>query len=484
MDRRRIVTLDSAGTATTVVDLANAGVVQGVRDSFKVTMPQASPVMAKRQRRYGGARTVFETHDNGSISETLLVAGTSADDCLANVSSVLSVLSSARTDLFYEWRPDGATSSVFYEVRGPAKIDPSYRWVEFAGAQVLPVSIEIPVAPLARLAPQTFAIASTDLPAVKALTAIGGDAPALADVTLRASGGSAAPVWALFGWWQTPTATPLAGSVAPVGVIEAETATGLSGWATGGLTAVWRGSDGLNVTTSGAGSASAAWVVDPSVLDADDFALGEVDIEVWARVAIAAGVVAPRLTLSLTPDAGTSFGSATYTPEYGSAGKLITRPSSGSVFRMVRLGVLTMPVDAAQPVKWRIKLDGSWAAGSAGAFGIDYVVCVPARARACSPSGVANDAYFPKFIASTSDTSKTIRSDLSGLVGSAAANKGRDSGLGGSLIELPPGDVSMLLKLSSLVADDPTSDTSGEQLAHTVTGQVVVWPRVFLAKGT
>lgn len=470
--------------ASTSVQLT--GQIVSVRDSFKITAPVAQPIMARRQRRYGGSRTVSETHDNGMISTTLLMSGQSTDDCLKVVSDLLTITQSARSDLFFEWRPDGATSSVFYEIRGPGRWNPNYKWIEMNGAQMLRVDLEFPVAPLARLAPLTFAIGSSTLPTVfTGVDAVTGDAPALADVTLRTTGGAAAPIWALLAWWKTVTATPLAGSVAPVGIIEAETATGLVTWAAIGTDANYRGSNGLRATTAGAGTASASFVVDPSVLAPDDFALGEVDIEVWARVELAAGVVSPRLTMSLTPDAGVSFGQPAYTAEFGSVGKPLVRPSSGTAFRRVRLGVLTMPVDPAQPLKWRIKVDASWAAGSAGVFGLDYLECTPARARACSKTGVANDAYYPDFIASTSDTSKTVRSDLSGLVGSAALNKGRDTGLGGSLIELPPGDVDFLLHLSSLVPDDPSSDSTSEQLSHTgVTGSIVVWPRVHLAKGT
>lgn len=483
-DLKRIVTLNSAGVATTVLDLEQTDIYAAVRDSFKVTPPARSTVLARRQRRYGGSRPVFETHDNGLVSWTVLVQGTSVDNCLTRVSSILAVTEAARTDLFLEWRPDGASNSTFYELRGPARWNPNYRWVEIQGVKVLRLDLEFPVAPLARYAPQTFAITSTTLPTVfTSVTGVGGDAPALVDITLRTTGGTSAPIWALFGWWKRVTGTPLAGSVAPVGIIEAETATGLSTWAVT-ADADYRGSSGLQATAAGAGTASASFVVDPSVVEPDDFAIGEIDIEVWARVEVASTLVTPRLTVSLTPDAGTSFGQPTYTPEFGSAGRLVTLPSSGTRFRRVRLGVLTMPVDPGQPLKWRVKVDASWAGGSTDVFGLDYLELVPARARACSKSGVANDSYYPDFIASTSDTSKTIRSDLSGLVGSAAANKGRDSGLGGSLIEIPPGDTDFLLHLSSLVPDDPTSDATSEQLSHTgVTGSIVVTPRVHLARG-
>lgn len=484
-DRRRIVTLDSAGTATTIVDLENSSTVQAIQGTFKVAGPPRRQVIAQRVRRYGGGRVVFETHDNGTISETLLVRGATADICLANASAVYAALESARTDLFYEWRPDGATNSNFYEIRGPAELDADYKWLEFVGARVLQVQVKIPVAPLARLTPQTFAISSGTLPRVLALTGIGGDAPALADVTLRATWPVDIPAFALFGWWKHPTASPLASSVAPLGLIEAETSVSNSGWTVIGTDANYRGSNGLRVTASGAGTSKAAFSIDPSILPADDFADDELDIEVWARVEMASTLVSPRLAVSVLPDAGLSYGAQSYSAEFGSLGRLVTVPQSGTRFRMTRLGVITVPVDPSQPVKWRIQIDGAWDAGSSGSFGLDYLMCVPARARACSKSGVPFDANYTFFIRDALDISKTIRSDLSGLAGAGAGNKGRDAGLGGSLIELPPGDVDMLIKLSSYVPDSPVATTYSETLSYpSVTGSVVVWPRVFLAKGT
>jgi hypothetical protein len=180
---------------------------------------------------------------------------------------------------------------------------------------------------------------------------------------------------------------------------------------------------------------------------------------------------------------GSSFGSPRYSAEYGSQGKLLTLPSSSSVFRFVRLGTLTMPVNKADRLKWYVKVAGEWSTSSSGAFGLDYVVMVPARARAVSKSGVANDSAYPDFIISTSDTSKTVRADLSGVVASAAGTAGPDSGLGGTPIEVPPGDVNFFIKLSSLVADDPSSDSNSEQKEHTgVTGKFMLRPRYWAVK--
>ena len=483
MDRRRIVTLAADGTPTTVKDLADDVNFFAVRDSFTVKAPARKTVMAQQTRRYGGATAVSESHENGAIAWKALVKADTADHCNQAVEALLGALESARLDLFFEWRPDGATSSVFYEIRGPAKWQSDYKQMQYAGALSMMVDIEIPVGPLARSAPSTQTISSTTFPLHKTdLTSIAGDAPALCDVSVRTSGGSAAPVWALIGWCQRPS-SPLSSSVAPFGIIEAETGT-LSTWAAIGTDATFRGSNGVRTTTSGSGTASAVFPVDPSTMAADAFTRGTIDIEVWARVELASGVVSPKLTLSLEPNAGSSFGASQYSQEYGSAGKLLTLPSSGTRFRLVRLGTLTMPVDPVSPLKWNVKVAASWASASSGSFGLDYLVMVPVKQRACGKTGVANDSAYPKFISSTSDTTKTIRGqDLSGLVGSAAGNQGRDSGLGGSPIELPPGNVDLVVVLSSVVPDDPTVDTSSMQLSHTsTTGALVITPRYWLVK--
>ena len=68
-------------------------------------------------------------------------------------------------------------------------------------------------------------------------------------------------------------------------------------------------------------------------------------------------------------------------------------------------------------------------------------------------------------------------------MGSAAASAGTDSGLGGSLIEIPAGTTEFFVKLSSLVPDDPTPDTTSEQLSHTgVTGAFEITPRYWIVK--
>lgn len=398
------------------------------------------------------------------------VYGSGKDDLALNISALHECADRLRRfGGRIRWRSNNQTFSQYYEVMdgalalnqwgGPAEVNNRANF-----------TLSATCAPyLTGDALDTMAFTSLTLPdTLELATSIPGDAPALADVSVTASGGSNAPVWAMVAWTERPGA-PLSSSVAPFGIIEAEDGGDLSGWAVT-ADANARGGNELFVNTSGAGTTAASFPVDPSVLTPDDYARGEVSVEVWARVLANAGVVSPKLTLSIRPEDGTSFGAERFTNEWGQAGKLLPQGSSGSVWRFVRLGTLQMVVDRDNPRRWKLWLAGSYAAGSSSSFVLDYLVLVPARKRALSPSGKALDSGFPKFIASTGNTTKRVRSDLSGRVNSGAygaANQHPDHGLGGSLLELPPGDVDMLVKLSSLVPDDPSSTTDSEQLAHT-----------------
>lgn len=478
-DVRGIYTIDRAGTATLVKNLEDGSGFYAVRDSVQITPAPRKPVMAAGQNRYEGSVQVSETHENGTYAWQCLVVGTTLDDALVKAEALIGVGEAFGPGRYLGWSPAGATNISYCEIRGAFTFKPGYQPQQFVQTKTWVIDVSVPVAPLVRKAAlQSISIASTTMPATVALgSSITGDAPALVDLSLRTSGGSAAPIWALVAWWKRVTATPLSGSVAPVGLIEAESGT-MTTWSSV-ANAAYRGGNGAQATTSGAGAAQTVIPVDPSVLTPDDFTQNTVDVEVWVDYRLASTVVSPRLIASLTPSSG--FGATRYT-EMGAAGRLLTLPSTGTVKRFTRLGVLTMPVDTLSPVKWDLKIAASWAAGSSGAFGADYVCLVPVRQSARGRTGVANDSGYPKFIASTSDTTKVVRSDLSGAVASAAGNAAVDTGLGGARLWLPPGNVDLLVKLSSTVPDDPTVDASDEQLSHTgVTGALSLVSRYWLA---
>lgn len=279
------------------------------------------------------------------------------------------------------------------------------------------------------------------------------------------------------------------------GLIEAESADSSNLYTFAVATSVTsRIGSHLQVTgLSGAGSASADWLVDPHLLVPDDYTQGELAVEVWARVGQnATNLVTPRVILAAAPETATvsagvfssSYGAVRYSDEHGSAGRTITRPSAGQVWRWVRCGTIRLVVDREQPQRWRLQTRFTWQTGTAsGELYLDYLVLVPASARALSPSLKALDSSYPRFVTSTSETMKTVAADLSGVAQRVGFAAYPDHGLGGSLLELPEPYAESVVKLSSVAPDDPTSDTSNEQLAHSATVHYSITPRVALARG-
>ena len=477
-----LYTISSTGSSSLVRNL-DSGTVYGrvAAAGFKITAPNRKPILSTSSRRYAGQATVGETHENGSITWRALVKGTSAADALANVEILAGDLEPAYGEPRYlGGAPDGALSTTFYEVRGPMQYQTDRVWADWRGGSAMYVDCMVPVAPLARQdTVQSISMGTVDYPATVQLgTAVTGDAPALADISLRTSGGAAPPVWGMISYTARP-GTPLSGAVAPFGLIQAETGTSVSGFGTVAGTA-YHGGTCLRGTASGAGTATASFVVDPSVMSADDWAR-TVAVEVWARVEVNSSLVSPKVTASLLPNAGTAFGSPRYTAAYGASGKSLVLPSAGTVRRFTSLGVLQMPVDTTTPAKWNVTVTETFAAGSSGTYGIDYLLLTPTRTTALSPTGRALDSNYPKFVRGTVDTTRYVASNLAGKTGSGTANPTADAGLGGNPLELPPGNVDVLVKLSSLVPDDPTVDTTSEQLSHTsVIGTVTTIPRFWV----
>ena len=95
---------------------------------------------------------------------------------------------------------------------------------------------------------------------------------------------------------------------------------------------------------------------------------------------------------------------------------------------------------------------------------MDAFYVFPARSRFLSPSGIAEDSPYPAFLPSASTLWRTIRSDGSGTI-HRAETASAGPGVGGSLIELPPGQLSVLAVISDTVPDDPTATTTSETQA-------------------
>jgi hypothetical protein len=314
---------------------------------------------------------------------------------------------------------------------------------------------------------------------------IPGAAPALVDVTLTPVGGATPPSFALIGWTPHPI-TPIAG-IAPFGVFSCDT--DLTDTANLTRTADANALDGFSLqdtSVSGAETYITSRLIDPSALTADAFTASEISLEVWLRAALTNTIVTPTFVISARSFDGTVFGAERFTNEWGNAGRVLLSPT-GTFYQMYRLGTIDVPANSLARRTLKLWLAARTGAGSTGSLFLDYLVVLPVRSRALSPSGKHLDSTYPSFVGSTAATAKTIRSDLSALVASAATagHAGMaDHGLGGSLIEPPPGAVDWIVKLSSQVPDDPIPTAVHEQTVFNVSVELDVTPRSFMLRNT
>lgn len=276
------------------------------------------------------------------------------------------------------------------------------------------------------------------------------------------------------------------GAYPPFGVLQAEAAmpSSLSNLA---LTPSGSYLGGYGLDASGAQTSYAAeWFVDPTLLAGDDFS-SEVAVEVYAKMTLPSTSQATSVTAILSAVPENTFAQRLYTAEWGSAGKsLILSSGVSGVNRVVRLGTLTFPIDSVNASRWRIKLALTLALAST-AVDIDYLVLVPAKQRAVGPTSKAADSTYPNlFHQGGVEEVKIIRSDLSGLYSQPPGPRGRDSGLGGQQIEFPAGvNAQVIVKLSDVVPDDPTSSTYAEaSLTTTATLHFAVQPRYPLTRSS
>jgi hypothetical protein len=254
------------------------------------------------------------------------------------------------------------------------------------------------------------------------------------------------------------------GGIPPVGVIELENGAPNSNPQS---SASFRGGKAHDA------AADPSLVIDPAVLVADPYTQAEIAIEFWARVRIIDPSQA-SITLEAAALSSTLTSVRRYTIEFGSEGRDIPLPSAATVFRFTRLGTIIFPTRLG---RWLLIV-------KPGGFvdAIDYLVAVPSNQRVVSPTGKPQDEHYPVFIPATSQVTKRVRSDLSATITEPAAPEVESSGLGGSLLELPPGLVDAVVKLSSTVPDDPLPTTRSDQLAHTGVVHFSVTPRWHLAR--
>lgn len=121
---------------------------------------------------------------------------------------------------------------------------------------------------------------------------------------------------------------------------------------------------------------------------------------------------------------------------------------------------------------------------SAPVIDIDYLMLVPARARAVTATGVdpPSNRWLPA-AASTVDQVKRIRRDLSAQLGQDTSTLDTGGmfdhqGMGGALLEIPSGGaVDIAVKLADLIPDAPSPAAASETLNATATIHFAVTPR-------
>lgn len=149
-ETHRIGTFTAGGQFTVLLDVHDGDSIR-VRD-FKVTPADKQAIYPAATRRYGGSRKAGEVHGNGQLQVAWILRDSSADEVLERWDELAALLESSRADLFYEWRPGGASRSTFFRLRGGLPAEWDYVWWQF-DREILQLTAGFVVAPLAYGAP-------------------------------------------------------------------------------------------------------------------------------------------------------------------------------------------------------------------------------------------------------------------------------------------------------------------------------------------
>lgn len=237
-----------------------------------------------------------------------------------------------------------------------------------------------------------------------------------------------------------------------------------------------------NATTITAGQGNLEWFLAPHLFAPDAYTCGEVDVAVFGRCEVGASKTSVTAVLSVKPEGGSSFGAVQYS-EFGASGKSLKLPSADA-FRPYYFGTVTLRVDTEYPARVKLCLaftDG----GGSDVFGLDYLILVPAYGFLSSQTGVDQDSAFPSFVASTSETTKRIRDDLSTLCYQPGSSVSRgsypDASLCRNKIRLSNGENRMVVWPSDIVIDRTDAASTANALAYS--GTVSVLPRTVTPLG-
>lgn len=264
-----------------------------------------------------------------------------------------------------------------------------------------------------------------------------------------------------------------------------------SGWAATNEVLASGNTEVAHTVTSVASPRYLTYQIDPYTLaqnGPDAFSGGDIDLEVWARIKTSGRTQ----NLKITPwMADTYTTTKFYTKEFGPFGKLPTMPRPNTIgtyyYRVQRLGTFTVPIPA-ESLPMYLVLQFDWLAGSLDQIAVDWIAVVPSRQRAAAPSGKAETGV--GYYSRGSTVTKKYKSDLQGFMSSAPNADNRrtffpSTGIGGSVIELPPGNsLDLLQAMSQRQPDDPTPLYSTQDTRDYATGlRLNVRPRWFITRG-
>lgn len=148
-DRVRIGSFNAHNHFVAARDVNDQETYAFIRDTLAFTPPPPRQVVADQERRWGGGIVVGETHENGAVAAEWYVSGADRDDAVVNAEALLADLTGDETNRYLEWRPDGASRSVYFELRGPGQPEVMHRWLEWQQTGKLHLKASVPVAPLA-----------------------------------------------------------------------------------------------------------------------------------------------------------------------------------------------------------------------------------------------------------------------------------------------------------------------------------------------
>lgn len=259
------------------------------------------------------------------------------------------------------------------------------------------------------------------------------------------------------------------GALPPFGVFEAEAKVPPSGGSDGGLEIVSDGnySAGRFVRTSSVVPAGGSFYmisfqIDPSLAAPDDYAGDSIAIVVFARI-LHSGAFDGGLTAVASLGDRSTY---TYTLEHGEDGIQIPQPTSGwnSRRRLTRLGTLIAPVSGVEQGVFELRIRFTIAAGTnLQHFGIDYVALVPARSHVLTPTGKSSVGLGTFAEPTVNRTiTKRVHPDTSADQRNFGRQPLRTRGIGGSLIEIPTGEIELLSIVSNSVPDNPTATSNSE----------------------